>query len=114
MSTWTSVYILDSASTDTDYFIWHGSALTFSGVATFTLEDINSNALFNAITRVNATAYNNTATATSVPMASIKQISGDFKTITVNVITGKDLLVLGDSVQFAPDNTQVDIIVIGY
>jgi len=97
--------------------IWTGSATTTSGVATFTPTDDNTasgNALFTNIYSVQATAQNNTGTAINVPSAAIKLIAANKKSITVNVVTGQNIGILGAaSAVFAADGTVVTIQIVG-
>lgn len=96
--------------------IWTGQATTTSGVATFNPTDDNTgsgNALFTNIYSVQATALANTASAVAVPVASIKTISSDKKTITVNIIKGTDLVATGATTVFAPDGTVVSMVIVG-
>lgn len=95
---------------------WQSCSTTNSGVATFrpTTTGISSGAsLFSMILSVSATAKNNTGTAIAVPQASIKAISGDLKSFTINAVTGANLLALGNTQLFAPDGTEVMAVVWG-
>lgn len=97
--------------------VWTGSATTTTGVATFYPTDdgtANGNPLFASISSVVVTSRLNTGTAVAIPVASVKLVASDRKSITANVIVGKTLLVLGDTVALAPDGTVCDIIVVGY
>ena len=96
--------------------IWTASATTSSGVATFNPTDDNTgsgNAIFTNIYSIQAIAANNTGTATSVPLASIKLLSADKKSLTINVIKGTVLSVLGSTIVTAPDDTSVYVTIIG-
>lgn len=68
---------------------WYGSATVTSGVATFypTADGLsNGTALFATIRNTQATAQANTATGTLVPIAVVKVVAADRKSVTVNVI----------------------------
>ncbi len=97
--------------------IWRGTATTTSGVATFYPTDDGTSegdALFSVIEFYQATARLNTAAAIECPMAAIKEISGDLKTVTVNVIKGINLAVVGDTVEFVPNGTEVSLYLDGH
>lgn len=93
-----------------------GTATTdANGVATFyatTDGTASGSALFNNIMTVHATTRNNTASAIAVPIASVKEISSG-KTITVNVVTGRNLLALGATTAFAGAGITVDLVILG-
>jgi len=97
--------------------MWVGTATTTGGVATFNPTSDGTGAgaaMFNTISYVLASARTNTGVAIAVPIASVKLVSADKKTVTVNAVIGTTLLALGTaSVVFAPDGTQVDIMIIG-
>ncbi len=97
--------------------IWSGTALTVGGVATFYPTDnnlVSGNALFVNFYSVHATAERNVSSAISVPKASLKSISMDKKTITINVVNGILLSLLGlNSEVFAPDGIVVHLTIIG-
>lgn len=93
-----------------DVLVWHGQATTTSGVATFypTSDNTGSGtALCSSIIGVQVSAEANTASAIVAPMASVKLVATDKKSVTVNVINGVNLLVLGASTAFAPNGTNV-------
>ena len=72
--------------TKTGVNIWNGSGTTTSGVATIYLTDdglASGNALFSNVYSVQATSANNTTSAIAVPVASIKSVSADKKTLTI-------------------------------
>lgn len=93
--------------------VWSGTATTTGGVATFTPTDGAGNAIFATIQSVHVNADTNTTVVTSVPIAAVKLISADRKTITVNAVIGTVLGVLGATVLVAPDGTKVHCLVIG-
>lgn len=97
--------------------IWTGTATTTGGVATFNPTSDNTGsgaALFSAIYVAHPTAIMNTGLASSVPYASIKAISADRKTITVNVATGLIIGLLGGTTtQFVADGTVVQLTIMG-
>jgi len=96
--------------------VWTAVTTTVGGVATFFPTDTNTaggNALFTNIYAVQATAANNTSVIIQSPNASVKLISADKKTITVNVGVGVNLLVLAPTLTFAPDGTVVYLTVFG-
>lgn len=96
--------------------IWTESATTTNGVATFNPTNDNTasgNAIFTNIYSVLVSASSNTSTATSVPVASIKLVSADKKTITMNCINGIVLAILGATTQFSADGTTVYCTIIG-
>lgn len=101
----------------TNVKVWTGLATTSGGVATFFPTDTNAvggNALFTNIYSAIAIAANNTGTPINVPKTSIKLISADKKTITVNVISGVTITILITPTEvFAPDGTTVYLTVIG-
>lgn len=97
--------------------IWSGTALTSGGIATFYPTDnnlVSGNALFVNFFSVHATAERNTSSAIAVPKASLKSISMDKKTVTINVVNGLLLSLLGlNSEVFAPDGIAVHLTIIG-
>jgi len=100
-------------------FTFHAAfftAETSNGVATFYLTKDGTpegEAIFRNVFNLQATARENTSSAIEVPYASIKEISSDLKTVTVNVTKGILLLTFGNTVEFSPDGTRVDLHVIG-
>jgi peptidoglycan/xylan/chitin deacetylase (PgdA/CDA1 family) len=93
------------------------SATTTLGVATvFPTSNGRAlgTALFGTITGVEVTAELSTATAVAVPVASEKAIAADRRSVTVNVITGRNMVALGDSVVFAPNGTKVYVQITGF
>ncbi|MFA5780267.1 MAG: hypothetical protein WC947_09040, partial [Elusimicrobiota bacterium] len=95
---------------------WIGTATTTSGVATFYPTNDGTSggtALFTNVTSVQATAQANASTAITVPLASVKAISADKKTVTVNVVIGTTAVVSGPTLAFAPDGTVVYLTVFG-
>lgn len=105
-----------TAQRTTNVIIWNGTATTSGGVATFNPTDDGraaGNALFTNVYAIQVTAVRNTATATDVPLASVRILSADRRTLTVNVVNGVVLAVLGATMQFAPDGTQVYATLIG-
>lgn len=104
-------------STVHDIINWYGTATTSSGIATFypTSDGAGSGtALFTSIHSVQATAANNTSSAIAYPFASLKAISGDNKTVTVNVGVGVALGALGgNTIANAPNGTTVYLSLIG-
>ncbi|MBI2013559.1 MAG: hypothetical protein HYS87_01910 [Candidatus Colwellbacteria bacterium] len=95
--------------------IWTGSATTSSGVATFNPTDDNTasgTAIFTNVYSIQATAEGGSTPITS-PLASIRTVSGDNKTITIAAVTGTNLGALGNTVGNAPDGTTVYLTIIG-
>jgi len=95
---------------------WIDTGVTTSGVATFHPTDdgtANGAAIFSSISAVQFTAEVNTGIVTSVAMCGLKSISGDLKTILVNVVTGTILGVLGGTIIGCPDGTKVHALVMG-
>ena len=91
--------------------LWMGSATTTNGVATFYPTDdgtISGTALFTNIFSVQAVAEKDTIDPEEVPVVSIKSLSGDNKTLTINVI-----IAAAPKTIFTPDLTKVDVIIIG-
>lgn len=87
---------------------WHGSATTTSGVATFypTSDGTGAGtAIFTNIYSVQVTASADTAATITVPLAAVKLIAADKKSITANVVKGVTLAALGDTVTFVADGT---------
>lgn len=85
-------------------------------MATFNPTDDNTgggNALFTNIYAVLVSAAADTATATDVPIASIKAIAANKKSITVNVVDGVVLGALGATMAFSADGTNVHMTIIG-
>lgn len=96
--------------------IWNGSATTTGGVATFNPTDDNTgagNALFQNVYSILVSASSNTGTVTSVPVASVKLLAADKKSLTVNCIDGVVLAALGATVEFSADGTTVYCTIIG-
>jgi hypothetical protein len=96
---------------------WVDTELTVGGTATFqpTSDGTPSgNALFSQILAIQFTAELNTATATSVPLAALKSISGDLKTVIANVLTPTVLGVLGATMLAAPDGTKTHCLITGF
>jgi len=97
--------------------IWTGSATTTTGVATFFPTSDNTGtgtALFTNIYSVQVTANTNTASAIAVPVASVKLIAADKRSITANAITGQNVGILGAaSVAFAPNGTVLNMVIVG-
>lgn len=96
---------------------WVSSAMTTSGVGTFHPTDDGTgtgNALFTHIYSISVVAKNDTANAIEVVLSGVKSVSVDLKTILTNSVTGANVIGLGtDSVVFCPDNTEINVIVIG-
>ncbi len=108
--------IYNNQNVKTSAKIWTGTATVTSGVATFYPTDDNSatgTAIFSTIYSTFVTAASNTASAVDVPLASIKVVASDKKSVTVNAITGRALLLLGDTVEFAPNGTAVNLTIFG-
>lgn len=96
--------------------LWAGSATTTSGIATFNPTDdgtAGGNALFTTIHAAVATAHTNTGSITSMPIASVKLVSADRKSVTINAVTGATLVTLGATVSIANDGTPIHLLVIG-
>jgi hypothetical protein len=90
-------------------------ATTSNGIATFYLTDdatVNGTILFTDVFGLYPAAQRDTTNAVECPLPSIKSISQDFKTVEVNVVTGKTINALGDTVEKAPDGTKVYLLVV--
>src|SRR6266850_193603 len=86
--------------------LWSATSTVTSGVATFYPTDDGTAggvAMFQMIETVHPTAEKNTSTMSDVPTASLKAISGDRKTITVNCTVGTVLGILGATILAAPN-----------
>jgi hypothetical protein len=115
-STGTIITAYNGNAQYTGVVIYSSMTSTLSGCSTFYLTNDGTEtgtALFTSIYSANATAKTDTAAAISVPLASIKFISEDRKRIIVNVVIGINLGVLGDTIEFAQDGTQVYLTVFG-
>ena len=91
--------------------LWTGTATTVDGVATFYLTDdglASGNAIFANVFSIQASAEKNTADAKAAPFASIKSLSADRKTLSVNAVVSNT-----EGGSFAPDGTKVYVLVIG-
>lgn len=111
-----SIDVIATSVTLRGFKIWVGSSTVTSGVATFYPTYDNSaasTAWFSNIWGIHALAESNTSTAIDIPGASLKTVSADKKQIDVNVIVGKNLLSLGDTIGFAPNGTRVWLTLIG-
>jgi hypothetical protein len=69
--------------------------------------------IFSTILLANASPVEETDTITSMPLASLKRISDDKKTITFNIFTGAISVVGSCTLQYAPDGMQVNVSVVG-
>lgn len=108
--------VYQTTTSKTNTIMWNGTATTTSGVATFNPTSDGTGAgtaFFTNIYSVLATASANTSTATAVPQAAVKLVSADRKTITVNVVTGTVLGLLGPTQVFASNGTSVYLTIIG-
>ncbi len=95
---------------------WFGTATTVGGIATFYPTDDGSasgNPLFVHILLVLPGATLDTTAPTAAPLTSLKAISGDRKSITVNCVTGIVLLAAAATLQAAPDGTVVNCMIWG-
>lgn len=91
--------------------LWTGTATTTSGVATLYLTDDGTAtgiALFTNIFSIQAIAEANVVEPEQIPLASIKSLSADKKTLVINVI-----IAASPKSIFAPDDTKVYVTVIG-
>lgn len=96
--------------------MWQSIRTTVNGVATFyptTTGTSSGTSLFQAIQSIALTAKANVATAVSMPSMALKSIATDSRSFTVNAVTGTVLGILGATVLFAPDGTEVMAIVWG-
>ena len=94
-----------------DVIIWTGMATTTSGVATLYLTDdgtATGTALFTNVFSILSIAEYNTVDPKEVSLASVKALSPDKKTLTINLVrtTSPDTL-------FVPDETKIYVTVIG-
>lgn len=93
---------------------WKGTAVTAGGTATFFPTNNNTAggaALFTVFDTVIACPQRNTSTAIQVPQSSIKTTT--LTTVVVNVVTGTNLLALGNTQVFAPDGLTVYLEITG-
>lgn len=96
--------------------MWQSVSTTNNGVATFyptTTGASSGTSLFQAIQSVLLTAKTNTAIAVGVPTVAIKSIAADCRSLTANAVTGTVLGILGATVLFAPDGTEVMALIWG-
>lgn len=96
---------------------WVDTQVTSSGTATFqptTDGTAGGGALFSTMLAVQFTAELNTAVASAVPVAGLKSVSGDFKTVVANVITPTVLGILGATMLAAPDGIKVHCLITGF
>lgn len=110
-------YNVNSAPTYISPIFFFGTATTTGGVATVNLTDdgtATGNALFTTFINVQANAIVNTSSAIAVPSVAGKLVSADNKTLTINVVVGRNLLALGNTAAFAADGTQVYFTMIAY
>lgn len=110
-------YNAGSAPTYISPIFFFGTATTTGGVATVNLTDdgtATGNALFTTVINVQANAIVNTSSAIAVPSVAGKLVSADNKTLTINVVVGRNLLALGNTAAFAADGTQVYFTMIAY
>ena len=97
--------------------VWRGTSTTTSGVSVFnvTLDGLASpsQAIFSnlSLCSIQAIALNNTTSAISVPLCSIRSITST--QILINVVRGQTTVIGGPSLTFVPNGTIVQIIVVG-
>lgn len=111
---WDSAFFWNAFTTRP--LVWNGKATTTSGVATFypTIDGTSSSSpIFSMIDFYQITVLRNTSSATEVPSGALKEISSDLKSVTVNAITGDTLIVVGPTVIFVPDGTEVCLLLVG-
>ena len=88
--------------------VWAGNTTTVGGVATFHITDDQTGTgtkYFNTIKAISLCPVANVSVATTVPAASVKALANP--TLTVNVVSGTVLGVLGATTVFVPDGTVV-------
>lgn len=86
------------ATSQNKIIVWTDSRTCVAGFAQFaptTNADTTGTAIFSNIMGVQAIALSNTNVLLAQPIASLKQISADFRTVEVNVMIGKDVPVGG-------------------
>lgn len=91
--------------------LWAGTTTTVNGVATlYPTGDGTATgvALFTNVYSIEAVAEKDTTISTEVPLASIKSLSTDKRTLVINVI-----IATSPKTAFAPDGTKVYVTVIG-
>jgi len=97
--------------------LWAGTATVAGGVASVNpTEDGTPNgaAVFGTVIAVVVSGEANTGVLSAAPVGSLKTVSADRKTVTVNVMTGTVLGILGATILPAPDGTKVHVVVVGY
>lgn len=96
--------------------MWQSVRTTNTGIATFyptTTGDSSGTSLFQTIQSVSLTAKANVAAAVSMPTIALKSIAVDCRSFTANAVTGTVLGILGATVLFAPDGTEIMAVVWG-
>lgn len=97
--------------------IWTGMGKTTSGVATFYLTKdgtASGTPLISTFSSVQATAQSNTNIVINEAFVSMKGISADNTTITVNAVTATTINLLGSPTLLpAPDGTTIYLLAVG-
>lgn len=92
---------------------WVDVQTSVGGVVTFSPVDGSGVAIFSQIFAVQFTGEANTSVMTAMPVTALKSVSGDLKTVLVNVGVGTVLGILGATILGAPDGTKVHAHIIG-
>ena len=102
---------------NTNSKVWCQSAVTnSSGVAILYPTDdgtAGGNAIFTDIAAIQVTADNNTSTVTAIPLGSLKSLSTDKKTLTVNVLHAVSAIIGGFTLAFAGAGVLVYATIVG-
>lgn len=109
--------VYSGTSSESDVIIWNGTTTTNgSGLATFNATDDGTGsgaAIFTNVYSIQATAQSDTGTLGLVPLASIRAISGDNKTVTVNVVDSDAIVLGGQGLEFSGSGITVNLTIIG-
>lgn len=111
-----SVYSGNQCFEDGSILFWTGRALTAGGAVSFfpTMDGTSSGrSLFSAIHGVMANPAGSYTAAVAIPNASITTWGVDLRQINARVTIGRTLLVLGDTMAFAPDGTMIQCCAFG-
>lgn len=108
--------VYNSTASITGAKIWTATVTTSGGIATVfptTTGTTGGTALFSTILFSSATATVNTTSPIIVAFTGLRSISGDFKTVIFNVITGINISAAGPTLQAAPNSVSVSVVIIG-
>lgn len=93
---------------------------TVSGVATYHMTDDETPSgipFYNEIKEIRHKAKRNTSVPGSIPLDSFKRrhnngiTDEDGKSVDINVVDGSNILLGGNGLEFAPDGTEVEIVI---